>query len=165
MQQYEDEDPTEICRHLGVETFPSVFFFKNNTVVWSAAGSHTLPSYMNEGMLYFSESPNLRSRDHVTEMTSVDEYRRFMAGEASTSDVQVCLFVGLACLAVVVFTVGRAGALLVAPRSCVLLCGGRGADVGRSGAPFLGLACLVSAVDEHRRLMAGETSAGLVCLF
>ena len=75
MQQYEDEGPTEICRHLGVETFPSVFFFKNNAVVWSAAGSHTLPSYMNKGMLYFSESPNLCLQDRRGISTSLARSR------------------------------------------------------------------------------------------
>ena len=75
----EDSDaPSEVCEHLSVDQFPTVLFFKNKQVVWKAAGSAKLSGDTSEGLLYFSESPKLRSADHVNEMTTADEYRRFM---------------------------------------------------------------------------------------
>lgn len=90
----EDSDaPSDVCEHLGVEQFPTVVFFKNRQVVWRAAGSAKLSGDTSEGLLYFSESPRLRSADHVNEMTTADEFYRFMdRSDDSRADARVVMF-------------------------------------------------------------------------
>lgn len=92
MQQEHDRS-SELCKHLDIQHFPTVVFFKSKQEVWRSHGSHSMPGHMSEGLLYFSESSKLRSADHVVEMTTVKEYDDFMAGsvEGKTADVKVVM--------------------------------------------------------------------------
>ena len=83
--QEDSEATSELCQHYKVDTFPTVLFVKNQKVIWRVSGSAKMRGDLSEGLVYFSDAPNLRSSDHVTEMTTADEYRRFMADEEIAS--------------------------------------------------------------------------------
>ena len=89
VQQYQDAE-SDICQHFGITVFPTVIFFKNSQVIWMAHGSAGMINDMTEGLLYFSESPKLRSREHVVEMTAADEYHAFMRGEIAPKGAHQC---------------------------------------------------------------------------
>jgi thiol-disulfide isomerase/thioredoxin len=88
----EDSDGTsDLCKQFDIDTFPTVLFFKYQSIVWRATGSAKMTGDMNEGLLYFSESPKLKSADHVAEMSTRTEFDNFMA-DTSGSEAKVVMF-------------------------------------------------------------------------
>jgi thiol-disulfide isomerase/thioredoxin len=91
--QQDADGSSKLCKHLDIQHFPTVVFFKSKQEVWRSHGSQNMFSDTSEGLLYFNESSKLHSADHVVEMTTVKEYDDFMAGSVAekTADVKVVM--------------------------------------------------------------------------
>ena len=85
--QEDENGKSELCKHYKVDQFPTVLFFRGGKLVWRVSGSAQMTGNMYEGLLYFSESPKLNSSEHVNEMTTADEYQRFMSNDPDAAKV------------------------------------------------------------------------------
>eukprot|EP00747_Dinoflagellata_sp_TGD_P169664 gnl/TRDRNA2_/TRDRNA2_199215_c0_seq1.p1 gnl/TRDRNA2_/TRDRNA2_199215_c0~~gnl/TRDRNA2_/TRDRNA2_199215_c0_seq1.p1 ORF type:complete len:386 (-),score=71.46 gnl/TRDRNA2_/TRDRNA2_199215_c0_seq1:25-1182(-) len=70
----------DMRKQLGVETVPSLLFFKAGKKVWEHKGALQAPEDLGEGVLYFGDTAagGVKASDHVKQLTSRADLRQFV---------------------------------------------------------------------------------------
>ena len=71
----------EFSERLGVKTYPTVIFFKNNRILWTSSGSTSMEHDMKEGVLYYGDSMGgVKGSEYVNVVHTRSELDSVIAG-------------------------------------------------------------------------------------